>query len=366
MEDIQNNVINEESNSEKALKKVCRKEFSIAGLKLSAFAIAVMGFQVLFNLLINVIQHKSGITLPKYFSYIEVIVTIHILGFALAALLFHFKPKVKFPSKKLGFWNFVIYFLATLGVGVPLAMAGNIINIIIALLSGGDLSAANASLNIATMGVDTLLGKILMIIAVVITAPIVEEHVFRKFLIDSIGKWGAVVSAITSGLLFGLFHGNLSQFFFATFIGFIFAHVYIRTGRIRYSIFMHMLVNGINAVIMLTMTMLDLDRLQELSIEMQSLGSDAEVTNFMNSLSASDMSLFAAFGLYMAVIGVYMMMILAGFVLFIVFFKRIFFFEKPFKSQLPAAKAFFTGMVSVGMIIFLLICIFQFALYYIK
>ncbi len=366
MEDIQNNVPVNDTDPEKTLKKQCKKEFSLAGLKLSAFAIFVILVEIVWSVIFNTIEKKFNFEFPGYMSYVQILVCLHIIGLAFAVFLFHFKPKVKLPSKKLGFWNFVLYLLATFGIGVPLALVGNVISMIIAYLAGEDVLSANASLNIATMGIDTLLGKALMILVVVITAPIVEEHLFRKFLIDSIGRWGVIVSAVTSGLLFGLFHGNLSQFFFATFIGFIFANVYLRTGRVRYSIFMHMTVNGVNAIIMLLVSGLDLPRLQELSDEMLSFSTDAEAMAFLNNLAPADLSLLGGFMFYMIFIGCYLLFVFAGFVLFMVFFKKIFFYEKPFKSELSVGKTFLSGYLSIGMIIFFLVCIFQFAMYYIK
>ena len=67
-------------------------------------------------------------------------------------------------------------------------------------------------------------------------APIFEELFFRKLLIDRTVKYGAKLSILLSALLFALFHGNLSQFFYAFLIGAFFAYIYIKTGKIIYSI----------------------------------------------------------------------------------------------------------------------------------
>ncbi|MCR5294571.1 MAG: CPBP family intramembrane metalloprotease [Lachnospiraceae bacterium] len=77
----------------------------------------------------------------------------------------------------------------------------------------------------------------------VIMAPVFEELVFRKFLIDRLRPYGEKLAILLSGLLFGLFHGNLNQFFYAAFLGGIFAYVYLRTGKLRNTILLHMLVN---------------------------------------------------------------------------------------------------------------------------
>ena len=44
-----------------------------------------------------------------------------------------------------------------------------------------------------------------------------------------------------SGLMFGLFHGNLNQFVYAFVLGLCFGFIYVKTGNIRYTIGLHML-----------------------------------------------------------------------------------------------------------------------------
>ena len=46
----------------------------------------------------------------------------------------------------------------------------------------------------------------------VICAPILEEYIFRKLIVDRTVKYGQGVAIVLSGLMFGLFHGNLNQF----------------------------------------------------------------------------------------------------------------------------------------------------------
>ena len=94
---------------------------------------------------------------------------------------------------------------------------------------------------------------ILRTLVVGIGAPVFEELIFRKVLIDRTVKYGEYISIVMSGVMFGLLHGNFSQFFFATFVGMLFAYVYIRTGRIRYTIFLHMAVNLSSALVLQTL-----------------------------------------------------------------------------------------------------------------
>lgn len=81
---------------------------------------------------------------------------------------------------------------------------------------------------------------------VVILAPIMEELIFRKMLIDRTAQYGDVMASVISGLTFGLFHGNISQFFYAFLLGICFGYIYAKTRNIKHTIILHMLVNSIS------------------------------------------------------------------------------------------------------------------------
>ncbi|HBU12008.1 MAG TPA: hypothetical protein DEB31_04575 [Clostridiales bacterium] len=75
--------------------------------------------------------------------------------------------------------------------------------------------------------------------------PVIEELVFRKLLIDRLARYGEWVAVFMSALLFGLFHGNFLQFFYAFGLGLAFGHLYYKTGRIWYTILLHCVINTI-------------------------------------------------------------------------------------------------------------------------
>ena len=137
-------------------------------------------------------------------------------------------------------------YMVTAIICIFMMYAGNILGTIITallqLLSG--LSAGNPILGYATD--NALLPKVLFM---VILAPVIEEYIFRKQLIDRMHIYGEKLAVITSALMFGLFHGNLSQFFYAFALGLVFGYVYLKTGKLRYSIGLHMLINLIGSVI---------------------------------------------------------------------------------------------------------------------
>ena len=88
-----------------------------------------------------------------------------------------------------------------------------------------------------------------VIVSAVILAPIMEELIFRKLVLDRLAGYGPAVAMVVSALVFGLAHGNFYQFFYAFLLGLIFAYIYLRTGKVRYSMMLHMMVIFCGSVI---------------------------------------------------------------------------------------------------------------------
>lgn len=73
-------------------------------------------------------------------------------------------------------------------------------------------------------------------ITMVVMAPVCEEILFRRIIIDRVRLFGDRAAILVSAVIFGLSHGNFYQFFYAFGIGLVFAYVYIQTGKLRYPI----------------------------------------------------------------------------------------------------------------------------------
>lgn len=93
-------------------------------------------------------------------------------------------------------------------------------------------------------------------LALCVCAPIGEEFIFRKLLIDRTRRFGDAPAMLLSGLIFALIHGNLFQFFYAFLVGVILAYVYTRTGKLWTSVLMHALVNFLGGVVIPELTAL--------------------------------------------------------------------------------------------------------------
>lgn len=158
------------------------------------------------------VEHKIEDTSIKKYSFIEIICLILI---CLAAL---------YAS------NFV-----TVGINALIAYlkGTDIVNPLQAVISSSDL--------------------IYTFIFVCIIAPVVEEIMFRKILLNKLLPFGRKLAIIVSAFAFGLFHGNLYQMLYAFVLGIILAQVTVNTGTIKYAIFLHVVINTLGSVVFPTL-----------------------------------------------------------------------------------------------------------------
>lgn len=89
-----------------------------------------------------------------------------------------------------------------------------------------------------------------MFVWIGIITPIVEEVVFRGLVFRRLKDYMKPgMAVLVSAVLFGLYHGNMVQFVYATFLGIIFALLVERTHSLWGSILAHMGANIWSAVI---------------------------------------------------------------------------------------------------------------------
>lgn len=161
-----------------------------------------------------------------------------VLGLSLKTL-----PSVKIEKRSLKFGQILTLILMVYG----LAQVGSLMGMPIhtALTSVTYFSDTSTEDALSTLKDSLILNSdtFIRILTVGIMPAIFEELLFRKFLIDRTLRHGEFVSCAMSGIMFGLWHGNFQQFFFAFFLGVLFSFVYIRTGRIIYTMILHASLN---------------------------------------------------------------------------------------------------------------------------
>lgn len=255
------------------------------------------------------------------------LVTLYLTAIPVGLLILRTVPAEAPPQGKLGGRNFWVFLL----IGFFLMYTGSIAGTLLSwLISGG--TAVN-SLDAYAMDTNPL--KVLFM---VILAPLIEEYVFRKQLIDRTRRYGEKSAVFLSALLFGLFHENLFQFFYAFLLGWVFGYIYIRTGRLRYTVLMHAIVNFLGSVVApFILSLVDLEALANVDPNM----ADEEFLAQYGHMLAGVMVMLVYI---LALIGV----AIAGLVLLIVHCRKLVWRQAP--QQLPRGTLLRSAYLNVGMI----------------
>lgn len=148
------------------------------------------------------------------------------------------------PAKpQFKFYHFLLLTVVGFGLMYIGSIVGTILMTVMSALVGYDYQNALSSIvdNSPTW---------MVFIGTVLIAPIGEEFLFRKLLIDRTRKYGDVASILVSAIAFGLFHGNFFQFFYALFLGAVLAYMYTWTGKLWWSIGLHMFINLMGSIVM--------------------------------------------------------------------------------------------------------------------
>ena len=178
----------------------------------------------------------------SWFSWAVTFAPLYLAAFPLSLGLMRTVPAAPKRGEPLGFCRFA----RLIPISVFLMYVGNFmgigVNWLINLLPG-----TGAGNPVASFAMDDALAPKLL--CMVVLAPLFEELFFRRCLIDRMRPYGEGLAVLTSAVMFGLFHGNFAQFFYAAALGAVFGYVYLKTGRLRYSLGLHMLINFIGSVL---------------------------------------------------------------------------------------------------------------------
>ena len=182
------------------------------------------------------------------------------------------------------------------------------------------------------------------VVVMVILAPIFEELIFRKLMLDRISKYGEKMAIFFTALAFGLLHQNLFQFFYAFGVGLVFGYIYMRTGRIRYSIILHAIINFMGAVIApYILKLIDIEKLTNISSEV----APEEALNLV-------LEILPEFLIYTLYSNILFGIIIAGLVLFIIQLRKLKWQHS--ELELPKDKVFKTAQLNAGVILYVAIC----------
>ena len=281
-------------------------------------------------------------TTQSWFIWAAAFIPLYAVGVPIGVALFKFIPSDRIEMRKLRFRDLLIFLIMCFPVMYIGNIIGTLFNTALHTLLGTEM----------TNPLDFLINSSniwLAALVMVILAPVTEEFIFRKLIIDRLRAYGEGVCVLVSALLFGLFHGNLSQFFYAFGLGAIFAFLYVKTGRLRYPIFLHMVINFYGGIVSpLLLKGLDLDALTQAS------GGSPEalmrwMAEYLPQLMAISINAIVNFSL-----------VIAGIVLLIV--RRKAFFLAPGPLQPAKGTGFSLLFLNPGMALFVVAALALFIL----
>ena len=226
-----------------AEKKSMRRAFSRCGwsvfiLTASSFVIAYLAALVIRLL------YEKGINAWDFYDHNSLYINEAIIALAIAVgtIVLLRMPKAVPEKNKISLKTF----LTIACICFFVSWVGNIIGNAMLLLWNGITG------NTVTNELAEILANIdawQMIVCTVVLAPILEELFFRKLLIDRMNRFGEFPAIVISGLLFGLFHQNFSQFFYAFGVGVVLAYLYCKTGSYLLTVALHAIFNFIGGAI---------------------------------------------------------------------------------------------------------------------
>ena len=231
-----------------SLAKEQSRQFSRLGLTLFAFMGLTFAVQLGLAAVLVVWSLVSGVDIDfenPVFLQLFSAVPMYLVAFPVTAALMQLIPKRGHTGReRWGSAQLFACIVISIGMGLLGSIMGRIVNMF--GTPAGDTEQVEEMLRGASM--------LVRVGMVVFAAPIVEELLFRKLLIDRIVGYGEGVAVAVSGLLFGLAHGNFSQFFFAAGIGALWAYVYVKTGNVGYTVAFHMLFNLIGGLVVVELS----------------------------------------------------------------------------------------------------------------
>lgn len=316
--------------------KQTKHHFSKLGLMYFLGTLLIYAVQLLAGFIAQ--KAAPGLMDNYNFYMLAVMLPMYAVSMPLMGLLIKNVPAEQLEKHKMSVGQWLIAFLMCYALMYLSNIIGQSITMLIGAIKGTPVN--NAILDVASS-----LSPWATIIIMVILAPIAEELIFRKLLIDRCAKYGEGTAVMLSGLMFGLFHGNLNQFAYAFTLGVFFGFLYVKTGKIIYTILMHMLINFLGSVV--SMLLLNNSGYSEVIAAMEDPSS-------MNTVMMEHLPQLLIFFCYaIALFGI----VITGIVLLIVKSKR--FTLYPGDIVIPKGKRFTVILLNIGMSLFSIFWIVQ-------
>lgn len=126
------------------------------------------------------------------------------------------------------------FLLVDMGLTYILSFAGSWLDGLLHILINGSDTSSNP---VSGMLEDLNLAAIFIMTCVL--APVFEELVFRKILLDRLRPFGDTVAILYSAIAFALFHMNVQQTMYTLSLGLLGGYLVVRTGNWLYGVLLH-------------------------------------------------------------------------------------------------------------------------------
>lgn len=266
------------------------------------------------------------------------IIPMYLFGFPVLILLMKkYLPAVRLKRNKITVGKYLVALVTCIGLAYASNFAGTLLGFVISLFTKKPIT--NPAQEITSM-----LSPGMILFYVVLLAPIMEEFIFRKLIVDHTVRYGQGIAILLSGLMFGLFHGNLSQFCYTAVIGFFLGFIYLKTGDIRVTISLHMVFNFVGGFLPVVL-MKNGDLMQFL--DQSAIGmSDTAILQLLEK-NAGILIALLIFGLMV------LLLTLSGVILAIVFACTGKFRLTHQETDLPKGTRFRTVILNSGMLVYI-------------
>lgn len=303
-----------------------RKVFSRIGLSLFVYFVAVYASVILLDFLVS--KFLPDLYFHDTYIWIKMVFCQYIIGIPAIRLVLIGLPKYRYQKEKMSFKDIFGAFLICQALSYAGNMIGTVLNQIISTILGKEIDNTVGELIENS-------NPLILLLVVGIIGPILEELVFRKFIIDRIRPYGEFLAVLFSALTFGMFHGNFYQLFYAFAIGFVLAFIYVRTKNIIYPVILHIAFNTYSVI-------------QQSFLTASKTFSDIKIVSYMFT------------GLYYLMIGASLALTVLGVIKLIKSIKKFYFIKNYY--ELSKGKAVLYSLVNAGMIMFSVTVLVEFAL----
>lgn len=243
--------INPQQQLEEDEMRKLRKDATFVGVMSIALTVVMeLAFTVLvFALIAFGVFNPEQLSLPDLgignTSYLFLYMGVYVFALLVPSVVVALCCKRKYipfsPAKPVGMGFAFFAILAAIG----LCMFTNIINsYILAILSemGAEIPEPPQMME-PTL---TSLGLNLLVMAVL--PALLEEMIYRGYILRTLRPYGNVFAVIVSSMLFSLMHGNLRQIPFAFIVGLVLGFLYVLTDNIWMSVTVHFANNAISVL----------------------------------------------------------------------------------------------------------------------